>query len=63
MFDKKGNLKNFKQLKLWPVDEVLHEKYHFVTEDAGDVGVADFVTPCLESQSESERILYSPHCL
>merc|ERR1712087_852159 len=45
-FDKKGNLKNIKQLKFWPVDEVLHEKYHFATEDAEEV--ADFVTPCLD---------------
>ena len=45
-FDKKGNLKNIKQLKFWPVDEVLHEKYHFATEDAEEV--ADFITPCLD---------------
>ena len=45
-FDKQGNLKNIKQLKFWPVDEVLHEKYHFATEDAEDV--ADFITPCLD---------------
>jgi serine/threonine-protein kinase SRPK3 len=44
-FDKKGNLKNIKQLKFWPVDEVLHEKYHFAREDAEEV--ADFITPCL----------------
>jgi len=45
-FDKKGNLKNIKQLKFWPVDEVLHEKYHFAAEDAEEV--ADFITPCLD---------------
>jgi hypothetical protein len=45
-FDKKGNLKNIKQLKFWPVDEVLHEKYHFSAEDAEEV--ADFITPCLD---------------
>lgn len=45
-FDKKGNLKNIKQLKFWPVDQVLHEKYHFATEDAEEVG--DFITPCLD---------------
>ena len=39
-------LKNIKQLKFWPVDEVLQEKYHFATEDAEDV--ADFITPCLD---------------
>jgi len=45
-FDKKGNLKNIKQLKFWPVEEVLHEKYHFAREDAEEV--ADFITPCLD---------------
>lgn len=45
-FDKKGNLKNIKQLKFWPAEEVLHEKYHFAREDAEEV--ADFVTPCLD---------------
>ena len=45
-FDRKGNLKNIKQLKFWPVDEVLHEKYHFASEDAEEV--ADFITPCLD---------------
>jgi len=45
-FDKKGNLKNIKQLKFWPVEEVLHEKYHFAAEDAEEV--ADFITPCLD---------------
>ena len=45
-FDKKGNLKNIKQLKFWPVEEVLHEKYHFATEDAEEV--SDFITPCLD---------------
>jgi len=45
-FDKKGNLKNIKQLKFWPVDEVLHEKYHFARDDAEEV--ADFITPCLD---------------
>jgi len=45
-FDRKGNLKNIKQLKFWPVDEVLHEKYHFSSEDAEEI--ADFITPCLD---------------
>ena len=45
-FDKKGNLKNIKQLKFWPVEEVLHEKYHFAVEDAEEV--SEFITPCLD---------------
>ena len=29
-FDRKGNLKHIKQLKFWPIEDVLHEKYHFL---------------------------------
>jgi serine/threonine-protein kinase SRPK3 len=45
-FDRKGNLKHIKQLKYWPVQDVLHEKYHFSKKDAKEV--ADFVVPLLE---------------
>lgn len=45
-FDKRGNLKRIKQLKFWPIDEVLTEKYHFPRHEAK--GVADFVTPLLD---------------
>jgi serine/threonine-protein kinase SRPK3 len=45
-FDKRGNLKHIKQLKFWPIQEVLQEKYHFSKEEAN--GVADFVRPLLD---------------
>ena len=45
-FDKKGNLKHIKQLKFWPVQEVLIEKYNFTRPDAQ--AVADFMTPLLD---------------
>lgn len=45
-FDKRGNLKRIKQLKFWPVDEVLTEKYHFPRHEAK--GVADFMVPLLD---------------
>jgi len=45
-FDKRGNLKHIKQLKFWPVQDVLQEKYNFRKSDAQDV--ADFITPLLD---------------
>ena len=45
-FDKRGNLKHIKQLKFWPVQEVLVEKYHFPRHEAQEV--ADFMTPLLD---------------
>jgi len=45
-FDKKGNLKHIKQLKFWPIQDVLREKYHFKKEEAQDI--ADFLTPLLQ---------------
>jgi serine/threonine protein kinase len=50
-FDKKGNLKHIKQLKFWPVQDVLKEKYHFKKEDAE--AVADFMMPMLEFEPKS----------
>lgn len=50
-FDKKGNLKHIKQLKFWPVQEVLKEKYHFNKEDA--VAVAEFMMPLLDFDPKS----------
>ena len=46
LFDRKGNLKHIRTLKFWPIEEVLHEKYHFSREDAEDV--ANFMLPLLE---------------
>ena len=45
-FDRKGNLKHIKALKFWPIQEVLHEKYHFSREDAE--AIASFMLPLLE---------------
>ena len=45
-FDKRGNLKHIKQLKFWPIQEVLTEKYNFDREDAQ--AVADFLVPLLD---------------
>lgn len=45
-FDKRGNLKHIKQLKFWPVQEVLMEKYHFPRHEAQ--AVADFMMPLLD---------------
>ena len=45
-FDKKGNLKHIKQLKFWPVQDVLMEKYHFPPEEAQ--AIADFMGPLLD---------------
>ncbi|GAX09950.1 serine/threonine-protein kinase SRPK1 [Fistulifera solaris] len=45
-FDKKGNLRHIKQLKFWPMEDVLSEKYHFSRDEA--VAIADFVRPLLD---------------
>jgi serine/threonine protein kinase len=45
-FDKRGTLKHIKQLKFWPIQDVLTEKYHFSKRDAQDV--ADFMMPLLD---------------
>merc|ERR1712151_738112 len=50
-FDKKGNLKNIKQLKFWPIQDVLVEKYHFSETDAQ--GIADFMKPLLDFDPET----------
>lgn len=52
-FDRKGTLKHIKQLKFWPVQEVLCEKYHFDRNDAEDV--ADFIRPLLEFDPEARH--------
>jgi serine/threonine protein kinase len=45
-FDKRGSLKHIKQLKFWPVQDVLVEKYHFSKEEAD--GIAGFMMPLLD---------------
>jgi serine/threonine protein kinase len=49
-FDKKGNLKRIKQLKFWPVQDVLTEKYHIPREEA--VAVNNFMSPLLDFDPE-----------
>merc|ERR1712238_287789 len=50
-FDKKGNLKHIKSLKFWPINEVLHEKYHFSVSDAEEI--AEFIIPLLEFEPKN----------
>ena len=50
-FDKRGNLKHIKQLKFWPVQDVLVEKYHFPKAEAQ--AVADFMMPLLDFDPKS----------
>lgn len=50
-FDRKGNLKHIKQLKFWPIQDVLSEKYHFSKDDAQDI--ANFIRPLLEFEPTS----------
>lgn len=45
-FDKRGNLKHIKQLKFWPIQDVLMEKYHFPKHEAD--AVSDFMMPLLD---------------
>lgn len=45
-FTRKGDLKHIQQLKYWPIQEVLVEKYHFTSKDAN--AVAKFLLPLLE---------------
>lgn len=52
-FDKRGNLKHIKQLKFWPIQDVLQEKYHFSKEEAD--GIAGFITPLLDFDPKTRR--------
>ncbi len=45
-FDRSGNLRHIKQLKFWPIEEVLHEKYHFSVKDAEEI--SNFMLPLLD---------------
>jgi len=45
-FTKKGDLIHIKQLKYWPIDEVLYEKYRFPRKEAQEI--AKFMLPLLE---------------
>ena len=41
IFNRRGELRNIQKLKLWPLQNVLHEKYGFSKEDA--VAASDFI--------------------
>lgn len=55
-FDRKGNLKHIKQLKFWPIEDVLHEKYHFSVRDAEEI--ANFMLPLLEYDCRERATAY-----
>jgi len=55
-FDRKGNLKHIKQLKFWPVEEVLHEKYHFSVREAQEI--SNFVLPLLEYDAKERATAF-----
>jgi len=44
-FDSKGELKNIKKLKLWPLERVLVEKYKFSEQEATEI--SNFILPML----------------
>ncbi|XP_057527701.1 uncharacterized protein LOC130806583 [Amaranthus tricolor] len=46
LFNKYGDLKHIRELKFWPLNKVLMEKYDFGEQDANDL--ADFLIPILE---------------
>merc|ERR1719401_3129919 len=45
-FSRKGELKHIHQLKYWPIQDVLKEKYHFSKKDSDEI--AKFMLPLLE---------------
>jgi len=50
-FNRKGELKHIHHLKFWPINEVLHEKYHFSVSDAEEI--AEFIIPLLEFEPKN----------
>ena len=50
IFNRKGELRNISRLRHWALPDVLQEKYHFSTEEAGKI--ADFLIPLLELSPE-----------
>ena len=44
-FTSDGDLINIHELKFWPLEEVLRDKYHFTEKEAREI--AAFVVPCL----------------
>ncbi|RMZ71486.1 serine kinase Sky1 [Pyrenophora seminiperda CCB06] len=46
IFNRKGELRNIHRLRHWALPDVLHEKYHFSSEESKKI--ADFLLPMLE---------------
>lgn len=46
IFNRKGELRNIHRLRHWALPDVLHEKYHFATEESQKI--TDFLLPMLE---------------
>lgn len=46
IFNRKGELRNIHRLRHWALPDVLHEKYHFSSEESKRI--ADFLLPMLE---------------
>ncbi|KAF2097387.1 serine/threonine protein kinase, CMGC family [Rhizodiscina lignyota] len=51
IFNRRGELRNIHRLRHWALPDVLHEKYHFNTEDSKKM--ADFLLPMLEILPEA----------
>lgn len=51
IFNRKGELRNIHRLRHWALPDVLHEKYHFNTEDSKKM--AEFLLPMLEILPEA----------
>ncbi|XP_022995742.1 serine/threonine-protein kinase SRPK-like isoform X2 [Cucurbita maxima] len=49
-FNKYGELRHIRQLRFWPLNKVLTEKYDFSEQDAN--GMADFLVPLLDFSPE-----------
>jgi len=46
IFNRKGELRNIHRLRHWALPDVLHEKYHFSSEESKKIGT--FLLPMLE---------------
>jgi hypothetical protein len=61
-FNRKGELRNIRKLRFWPLEQVLHEKYEFSEEEAKPM--ADFLCKCLaynaKKRATAEECLEHP---
>jgi len=55
-FDRKGSLKHVKELKFWPLQSILHEKYHFSIRDAAEI--SNFILPLLRYNTKERATAY-----